>query len=236
MLFRSPTFLESDLTLMDQAKHERETNVAANTAASAAMPTASETLAPLTAIAPTMPLSATPPPTPLLVARMPEPFRAVVAPTPAYPHTPSILPNLGPASPGGATLAATGEVVVLSAFTVSAERMSGYAASSASASSRAERDHLPPPPAGAKFGRNTEAYSHTPDNDFLGAEENPQSTFSIDVDTASYANVRRIIAQGTPPPPDAVRIEEMLNYFPYRYAPPKNADPFAASATLRPIS
>ncbi len=225
-------FLESDLTLMDQAKHERETNVAANTAASAAMPTASGTLAPSTAMAPTMPLSATPPETPLLVARVPEPFRAVVAPTPAYPHTPSILPNFGPASPGSATLVATGEIVVLSAFTVTAERTGSFGASSLSTGSRIERANLPPPPPGARFGRNTEAYSHTPDNDFLGAEENPQSTFSIDVDTASYANVRRIIAQGTPPPADAVRIEEMLNYFPYRYAPPKNSDPFAATLEI----
>ena len=56
-----------------------------------------------------------------------------------------------------------------------------------------------------------------------------QSTFSIDVDTASYSNVRRFLVQNSLPPKDAVRIEEMLNYFPYHDAPPSSAseDPFA---------
>ena len=53
------------------------------------------------------------------------------------------------------------------------------------------------------------------------------STFSIDVDTASYANIRRFLQSGTLPPPDAVRIEEMINYFPYTYEPPREDVPFA---------
>jgi len=89
----------------------------------------------------------------------------------------------------------------------------------------------------AKSLPNTEAYTYQRDNDFLGAADNPLSTFSIDVDTASYANVRRFLAQGQLPPADAVRIEELVNYFPYHYAGPatdkpnKDAqlDPFAAS-------
>jgi Ca-activated chloride channel family protein len=59
--------------------------------------------------------------------------------------------------------------------------------------------------------------------------ENRLSTFSIDVDTASYANVRQFLMQSSMlPPPDAVRIEELVNYFTYNYAPPKGDDPFSA--------
>ena len=67
---------------------------------------------------------------------------------------------------------------------------------------------------------NTAAYDHLTENTFLVAKDNPLSTFSIDVDTASYANVRRFIEGGSLPPPDAVRLEELINYFPYDYAPP----------------
>ena len=67
---------------------------------------------------------------------------------------------------------------------------------------------------------NTESYAYVRDNDFLGAAQNPLSTFSIDVDTASYAIVRRELQARRLPPRDAVRVEELVNYFPYRYAPP----------------
>ncbi len=74
-----------------------------------------------------------------------------------------------------------------------------------------------------------EAYAPIVDNPFQLVENEPQSTFSIDVDTASYSNVRRFLTQNMLPPRDAVRIEELLNYFPYRDAPPPNSseDPFA---------
>lgn len=75
---------------------------------------------------------------------------------------------------------------------------------------------------------NTEAYDHIAENDFLATKNQPLSTFSIDVDTASYANVRRFLASGTLPPAGAVRIEELVNYFDYAYAPPAEGDaPFA---------
>jgi Ca-activated chloride channel family protein len=65
--------------------------------------------------------------------------------------------------------------------------------------------------------------------------EEPVSTFSIDVDTASYANVRRFLKSGVLPPKDAVRIEEMVNYFDYTYPQPEaGADPFATYVTLAP--
>lgn len=81
---------------------------------------------------------------------------------------------------------------------------------------------------------NTEAYDHITDNAFLGVVDNPLSTFSIDVDTASYANVRRFIMQQKQlPPKGAVRIEEFINYFDYAYSAPApgndpDAAPFAA--------
>ncbi|MBI2513850.1 MAG: VWA domain-containing protein [Opitutae bacterium] len=75
---------------------------------------------------------------------------------------------------------------------------------------------------------NTESYAHTPENPFLAVAQNPLSTFSVDVDTASYANVRRFLRGKQLPPASAVRIEELVNYFPYRYAPPTGSAPFAA--------
>jgi len=74
-----------------------------------------------------------------------------------------------------------------------------------------------------------EAYASIVDNPFQLVSQDRQSTFSIDVDTASYSNIRRFLIQNTLPPKDAVRIEEMLNYFPYHDAPPATAseDPFA---------
>ncbi len=61
----------------------------------------------------------------------------------------------------------------------------------------------------------SETYAKIRDNAFRPVAKEPLSTFSIDVDTASYANVRRFLTRGMMPPPDAVRIEEMINYFPY---------------------
>jgi Ca-activated chloride channel family protein len=78
----------------------------------------------------------------------------------------------------------------------------------------------------------TEAYDLIQDNPFLAAAQNPLSTFSIDVDTASYANVRRFLVQGQLPPKDAVRIEELLNYFRYDYPEPRADMPFSVSTEV----
>lgn len=78
-----------------------------------------------------------------------------------------------------------------------------------------------------------ESYGKIDENPFLRVEQEPLSTFSIDVDTASYANVRRFLSQNQLPPPDAVRIEELINYFDYEYAPPKSPEtPFNAHITV----
>ena len=79
---------------------------------------------------------------------------------------------------------------------------------------------------------NTESYTRLDDNPFRAVASAPLSTFSVDVDTASYANVRRFLRDGQLPPRDAVRIEEMVNYFSYDYAPPRNGDPFSVDAQV----
>ncbi len=73
----------------------------------------------------------------------------------------------------------------------------------------------------------TEEYSTINENDFVAVRTSPLSTFSIDVDSASYSNVRRILYEGKLPPRDAVRIEELINYFRYDYASPQAGEPFS---------
>jgi len=76
---------------------------------------------------------------------------------------------------------------------------------------------------------NTAPYRARKDNDFLRVADQPLSTFPVNVGTASYANVQRFLAQKQRPPADVVHIEELVNYFPYHYAPPTDNVPFAAS-------
>lgn len=74
---------------------------------------------------------------------------------------------------------------------------------------------------------NTEEYANIDENIFHSPAYKPLSTFSIDVDAASYSNIRRFINYGQLPPKDAVRIEEMINYFNYDYPQPADENPFA---------
>ncbi|RYY56441.1 MAG: DUF3520 domain-containing protein [Chitinophagaceae bacterium] len=74
---------------------------------------------------------------------------------------------------------------------------------------------------------NTEDYDNISENKFMTTSGNPLSTFSIDVDAASYSNIRRMLNNGSLPPAGAVRIEEMVNYFKYDYAQPTGNEPFA---------
>ncbi|MFN8116735.1 MAG: von Willebrand factor type A domain-containing protein [Bacteroidia bacterium] len=74
---------------------------------------------------------------------------------------------------------------------------------------------------------NTEEYSRIYENEFKDSKKDPLSTFSIDVDKASYSNIRRMLNQNQLPQPDAVRIEEMINYFSYNYPQPSNEHPFS---------
>lgn len=87
---------------------------------------------------------------------------------------------------------------------------------------------MPPP-------TNTETYERPDDNPVKQAAKTPLSTFSIDVDTGSYSNVRRMLTTGVRPPADAVRAEEFINYFRYGHAAPTTRDvPFRVSTELAP--
>lgn len=116
-----------------------------------------------------------------------------------------------------------------SAPSVSATRRTGaarraYAASGSQASP------------GGEFVRrplfNTESYAHIAESGFLGVEGNPLSTFAIDVDRASYSNMRRFIDGGMRPPIDAIRIEELVNYFTYEYPAPGGPHPFSVTTEV----
>lgn len=79
-----------------------------------------------------------------------------------------------------------------------------------------------------------EQYQTLADNPIHSVAQTPVSTFSADVDTGAYANVRRLLNQGSLPPEGAVRLEEMVNYFPYDYALPSDGSPFGVTTELAP--
>ena len=83
-----------------------------------------------------------------------------------------------------------------------------------------------------KIEWNTDEYTHFDSNRFLSTQTSPLSTFAADVDTSSYAHFRRLVLNGEPVPADAVRIEEMLNYFRYDYAQPENDNPFGVTVEI----
>ncbi|MDE7295079.1 MAG: von Willebrand factor type A domain-containing protein [Oscillospiraceae bacterium] len=86
---------------------------------------------------------------------------------------------------------------------------------------RTDNGYIMPP------GVNTEEYDGVQENGFIAVSQSPLSTFSADVDTASYANLRRMIYDGQDINPDAVRIEEIINYFNYDYSEPLDGEPFS---------
>lgn len=87
---------------------------------------------------------------------------------------------------------------------------------------------LEPPAPPPVISPSLDDFDVLPPSDFRRVADHPLSTFSIDVDTASYTVVRRMLREGRLPPPDAVRVEEMINFFQYDYAPPEDGRPFAA--------
>ncbi len=87
--------------------------------------------------------------------------------------------------------------------------------------------YYPPPPFPRPGVWNRESYDALEENRFINSLNDPLSTFSIDVDTASYANVRRFITGGALPPKGAVRTEEMINYFNYSFSRPAHGQPFS---------
>jgi len=93
-----------------------------------------------------------------------------------------------------------------------------------------EAGRLRMPPDGDAFS--TEAFDAIVESPFLAIAQHPLSTFSIDVDTASYSIIRRILNEGALPPPGAVRIEEMVNYFTYDYPQPMGDHPFSVNVEV----
>jgi Ca-activated chloride channel family protein len=91
-----------------------------------------------------------------------------------------------------------------------------------------------PPPAGGEGAenQNAEAYDHFVENPFQSVAVAPLSTFSADVNTASYSNVRRMLNEGKLPPRDAVFLADLLNYFPYRYHAPAGDSPVSLTLDL----
>lgn len=79
---------------------------------------------------------------------------------------------------------------------------------------------------------NTEEYNQIEENGYVSVQTSPLSTFSADVDTASYSNIRRMIYNGEKIDPGAVRLEEMINYFDYNYSDPEEGEPFAVHTEL----
>ncbi|AAW75011.1 conserved hypothetical protein [Xanthomonas oryzae pv. oryzae KACC 10331] len=93
-------------------------------------------------------------------------------------------------------------------------------------------NRMPMPPVIPAPAEDREGYQHIDDNAIVQAAQQPISTFSIDVDTGSYSNVRRFLSAGSLPPVDAVRVEELINYFRYDHPAPTNDKPFAVRTEL----
>jgi Ca-activated chloride channel family protein len=157
---------------------------------------------------------------PMQVRSVPPPIALPIEPTKKedrveYQGPPVIVP--GPPPPPAPPAPMALNEVVVSASRIQSPS-SGYAPGAPPA---------PPPPV------STERYPDATPNPVHRVADEPVSTFSIDVDTAAYSNVRRFIADGARPPKDAVRVEEMINYFDYGYARPTNrAEPFAVTTAV----
>lgn len=121
---------------------------------------------------------------------------------------------------------------ILLAACVAEKELARDAAAPAPAMAYEMRDSLQPAPPQAD---NSERYQHLDDNAIKQVAADPVSTFSLDVDTGSYSNVRRFLARGQLPPQDAVRVEELVNYFPYEaYGEARGEHPFAVNTELAP--
>ncbi|MCS3794686.1 von Willebrand factor type A domain-containing protein [Niastella sp. OAS944] len=117
--------------------------------------------------------------------------------------------------------ASLNEVVVIGYGTVSKRALTGSVAAGSTFS-------------GLRNDADREGYDNIKENEFQKVTDHPLSTFSIDVDAASYSNVRRLINEGKLPTPGAVRIEEMINYFSYNYPQPANDKPFSITTESSP--
>lgn len=167
-----------------------------------------------------------------------EPTRdqAAVAPSLAPPPAATVAAPSAPGVPRAAAAKAAPSV----AFGAAGLGLSGIgsgggglAARSSASVGRLSGNHASPMPSlGRDEEFNTENYAHVAENKFLNVADQPLSTFSIDVDTASYSNARRFLNDGTLPPKDAIRVEEWLNYFGYDYPEPVAKEPFSVTSEV----
>ncbi|MDY3563696.1 VWA domain-containing protein [Gemmata sp. JC673] len=144
------------------------------------------------------------------------------APGPVPPGFPSPAPLAEPASPAGPD--ALGKRIAVS----------GGSFAGVGGSGAARGGENKPAPRDGYNAQNAEAYGRYQENEFRSPLVAPLSTFSADVNTASYANVRRMLNERTRPPASAVFLAEFVNYFPYSYAPPAGADPVAFHVEVGP--
>lgn len=135
-------------------------------------------------------------------------------------HSPALMGGGAVSGAGGAGARADGRARLMRGHT-RAELQEGF-----SLSGRVGGELLGAP----MVEHSTERYLHHPDNAFRQVAQHPYSTFSADVNTASYTNTRRFLQEGRLPPADAVRTEQMINYFRYAYAPPEGGETFAVHA------
>jgi Ca-activated chloride channel family protein len=126
------------------------------------------------------------------------------------------------------------EVAQLSEVVVTGKSVRDMFSKRKAVSYEADQSYFPIETESSYHQPNTEDYEGLDENTFQEATQNPLSTFSIDVDVASYANMRRFINNGQNPPKDAVRIEEMINYFNYDYKQPTGKDPFSINTEVAP--
>ena len=160
----------------------------------------------------------------------------LAAPTPdaAAPKTEQALSDM-PAPDAGSDIKTRGTVMGLTA--PAAPRPTGRAIASGAEAAMSDALVASPPPDQSYIQPepNTEAFNTAAANPVHVTAEEPVSTFSVDVDTASYSVIRSSLNAGQLPPPEAVRIEEMVNYFPYSYpAPEAGGAPFTDTVTVMP--
>lgn len=169
----------------------------------------------------------------LAACSVPPAQRATAEPIPAPPPVAQDVVPAAAAEPTEAQLSAPAQALALAkAQTREAQATTRMAPPPMAASSEPWLRASAPPVMPDGDG---ERYAELRANPVWVAAEQPVSTFSVDVDTGAYANVRRLLNAGQLPPRDAVRVEELINYFDYAYAPPKDrATPFALHTELGP--
>lgn len=126
------------------------------------------------------------------------------------------------------------EEIVVSGMEVKSERAITQSVTGVSGLVSASPMYIERNKAYMDYDGSSEEYEGISENQFKWAQKTPLSTFSIDVDGASYSNVRRMITDGYLPHVDAIRVEELINYFNYHYAEPTGNDPFAVHTEIAP--